>query len=73
MSTVKMTKRGNVRVDGVKYKAVEHNNCRGCAFSRDHGEPSYEPACRYSSCGPMSRDVEGYRLRSKSVIFVKAV
>lgn len=70
MANVKMTKRGNVRVDGVEYKAVEHNNCQDCAFSQDD-VPSYRAGCRLSHCTPLSRDVGGYRLRGKSVIFVR--
>lgn len=32
MSTITMTKKGNVRLDGVKYKAVPAAGCDGCAF-----------------------------------------
>lgn len=68
---MRMTKRGNFKVGDVKYKAVAEGSCKGCAFSSGKFNPSYTPECRAADCGPMSRQVDGYKLYGQSVIFVK--
>lgn len=59
---IRITKKQNMVVDGVKYKAyVAQDSCVGCAF---HGG-KYTGACREAPC---IRDMRGDK---RSVIFIK--
>lgn len=60
---IKVTKKQNVKVDGVKYKAVLGDSCIGCAFDRG---PHFE-VCGPAPCQARSRD------DGREVIFVKKV
>lgn len=68
---MRMTKRGNFKIGDVKYKAVKGMDCSGCAFSNGGRTPSCTPECRATDCGPVSRQVDGYKLYDTGVIFVK--
>lgn len=68
---MRMTKRGNFKIGDVKYKAVAGSTCEGCAFSGGRTIPSCTPECTATNCGPRSRQVDGYKLYERSVIFVK--
>jgi hypothetical protein len=64
---IKITKRGHVKVDGVKYKATPARGCYGCAF---------EPVALQEVCGA-APCMEGMRHSAmihmgQPVIFVKA-
>ena len=63
--SIKMTKKGNAKLDGVKYKAVPGTTCEGCAF--------YELPldCDYALCTSRMRNADGYTHQCVSVIFVK--
>lgn len=58
---IKITKKQNVKVDGVKYVAKAYEGCAGCAF-----QPiEMDSACREAPCS------SGRLLDGLSVIFVK--
>lgn len=60
---VKITKKENVKVDGVKYLAVPaHPSCLGCAFEF---APNMS-VCRHTPCVPEAR-ADG-----RNVIFIQA-
>lgn len=58
---IKVTKKQNVKVDGVKYKAVLGGTCTGCAFD----DTAPHEACGRAPCHASSRD------DGREVIFVK--
>lgn len=58
---IRITKKQNMVVDGVKYKAKAQSSCEGCAFR--YGDLA--AACTAAPCGPVLRD-DGY-----SVVFIK--
>lgn len=75
MSIIKITKRGNVKIDGVKYVATPLGPddcacrgcaCRGCAFSGRGME-----ACRQVPCCDFERGEPGFKHYGKDVFFVK--
>lgn len=70
MTTITMTKRGNVKVDGVKFYAVPAGSLLDacdCPLSTSKGGSN-------TKCGPVycvpSERREGYRLAGKSVWFI---
>jgi hypothetical protein len=50
---IKITKRGNVKIDGTKYVFVPGGECRGCAFYR------MTPVCQAAPCAPLVREERG--------------
>lgn len=56
---IRVTKKQNMVVDGVKYKAETNDSCEGCAF-----QDKMHVACGRAPCGPTLRDDE------RSVVFV---
>ena len=63
MSDIKITKRGNIKINGVKYKAKAANSgCIGCAMRGMN--------CERFPCVPDERPA-GFKLPDQDVIFVK--
>ena len=58
---IKITKKQNVKVDGVKFVAVPQRDCRGCAFKAG----GYEQVCTAVKCGATER------ADNTSVIFIR--
>jgi hypothetical protein len=50
---IKITKKGNVKVDGTKYVFVRGGICEDCAFSRG------TPVCQAAPCSPLVREERG--------------
>lgn len=67
MTTVTVTKRGNVRIDGVKYYAVPDKAAALCGH-RCIGH--VRACCAKLPCDIWARAVEQYRLAGAGVIFV---
>jgi len=63
---VKITKRGHVKVDGVKYKARAARSCDGCAFH----PPQFDEACQAAPCCAIHRG-SAWAHPAHPVIFVK--
>lgn len=59
MADIKITKKQNVKVDGVKFKAVPYTGCVDCAFDK------IGDACEVAPCPAYQRE-DGL-----SVIFMK--
>ncbi len=67
---VRITKKGNVVVDGVKYKAIPAPRnagsvCAHCAFDE------LREACDPAPCTSTRRSLAGYALHRQGVIFVR--
>lgn len=67
MTTVTVTKRGNVRLDGIKFYAVPDKAEELCGH-RCIGH--VRVCCAHLPCTSTARAVEQYRLAETSVIFV---
>lgn len=63
MPAIEMTRRGNIRIDGVKHKAVPNNGCDGCVL--EHA------ACGGVVCTRSDREAHPDYKHRVSVIFVK--
>lgn len=63
--SIKMTKKGNAKWNGVKYKAVPSATCTGCAFDA----PTID--CGPTHCAAEDRGSFDYTHRRVPVIFVK--
>jgi hypothetical protein len=64
-ATIKMTKKGNLRINGKKHKAVPSDGgCSGCVL-REEGDG----VCDKVACTPLTRAEFGFS--SGHVIFVK--
>lgn len=67
MTTVTVTKRGNVRIDGEKFYAVLDAGSQQCCSAC----PGHARAiCNQLPCTAPERHVDGYRLRGTPVAFV---
>lgn len=64
--SIRMTKKGNAKLNGVKYKAVPSLTCKGCVFFDD---PTID--CWNIHCTGDSRVSKEYTHREVEVIFVK--